>query len=215
MTYAHFDPDTIAGWDRFYRANFLNCLSGFKSTHLIGTLSPDGYTNLGLFHNVVHLGAEPALIGYVNRPREAAPHTLENIERTGVYTMNSVQADMIKYAHQTSAKYPRHVSEFEAAGVSAYFRSGIPAPFVLESAVQYALRLVEIVPIRHNNTYLVIGKLLGAWVQEGLLADDGFLHLEKKNTVTSLGIDGYYLPGLIERYAYAKPDEEPKSLQQR
>ncbi|MDX2133180.1 MAG: flavin reductase [Saprospiraceae bacterium] len=208
MQYAHFEPDTIASWDRFYRANLLNCLSGFKSTHLIGTLSQDGYTNLGLFHNVVHIGSDPALIGYINRPREAAPHTLENIERTGVYTMNSVQADMIQRAHQTSAKYPRHVSEFEAAGVSACFRKGIPAPFVLESAIQYALRLVEVTPIRHNNTFLVIGRLIGAWVREDLIGEDGYLSLEKAETVTSLGLDGYYGVRLLERYPYAKPDPE-------
>ncbi|MFZ4635636.1 MAG: flavin reductase family protein [Saprospiraceae bacterium] len=206
MTHLHFDRETIESWDRFYRTNFLNCLSGFKSTHLIGTLSQDGYTNLGLFHNVVHLGADPALIGYINRPREAAPHTLENIERTGVYTMNAVQSSMVAQAHQTSAKYPRHTSEFEAAGVSACFRKGIPAPFVLESPVQYALRLVEVVPIRHNNTFLVIGKLLAAWVQADLLAPDGYLHLEKAGVVTTLGIDGYYQTTLLERLAYAKPD---------
>jgi flavin reductase (DIM6/NTAB) family NADH-FMN oxidoreductase RutF len=212
MTHLHFDLETIDSWDRFYRAHFLNCLSGFKSTHLIGSLSADGFTNLGLFHNVVHLGADPALIGYINRPIKAAPHTLQNIQHTGMYTMNAVHSGMIAQAHQASAKYPRHISEFEEVGLNPCFRKGITAPFVLESAVQYALQLVEVVPIRHNNTFLVIGQLTGAWVQEGLLGPDGFLHLEKAGTVTTLGIDGYYETSLLQRFAYAKPDAAPEPL---
>lgn len=211
MKHVHVDPAALAAADRWYRANLVNCLSGFKSTHLIGTLSPEGSTNLALFHNVVHLGADPALIGFINRPRDASPHTLSNIERTGVYTMNAVHAGMVHAAHQTSARYPESVSEFEATGVSALFRRGVPAPFVLESAVQYALRLVEVVPIRHNGTFLVIGKLLGAWIREDILAEDGFLHVEKAQTVTTLGLDGYYEPVFLERLPYAKPPEQPKS----
>ncbi len=211
MKYLHIDPPALDAADRRYRANLINCLSGFKSTHLIGTLSPEGYTNLALFHNVVHLGADPALIGFVNRPRESSPHTLANIERTGVYTMNTVHTGMIRAAHQTSARYPESVSEFEATGVSALFRKGIPAPFVLESAIQYAMRLVEVVPIRHNGTFLVIGKLMGAWIREDILAEDGFLHVEKAQTVTTLGLDGYYEPVLLERLPYARASDPSKS----
>ncbi|HSK13781.1 MAG TPA: hypothetical protein VK907_11240, partial [Phnomibacter sp.] len=82
----HYSKDTFAQWERFYRANFLNTLSGFKATHLVATTGPQGSPNLSLFHNIVHLGADPALIGMVNRPRAAAPHTLANIEASGRWT---------------------------------------------------------------------------------------------------------------------------------
>ncbi|MBX2969214.1 MAG: hypothetical protein KF803_07565 [Cyclobacteriaceae bacterium] len=56
----------ISSWSRFYRGNFINSLSGFKPVSLIGTISETGQTNLAIFSNIVHLGADPALVGYVN-----------------------------------------------------------------------------------------------------------------------------------------------------
>lgn len=201
-----FSPDTIASWDRFTRANFINSLSGFKSTHLIGTTHENGMYNLGLFHNVVHLGADPALVGFVNRPREAAPHTLTNIEQTGWYTMNAVAAPMAAQAHQCSAKYPADVSEFDAVALNPVLRPEVcPAPFVAESPVQYAMQLVEVIPIRHNGTFLVVGEVRGVWLQEGLLSADGFIELEKAGVITSSGIDSYHNTRLISRFPYAKP----------
>lgn len=201
----HFSPDSLASWDRFTRGNFINSLSGFKSTHLIGTTHENGVYNLGLFHNVVHLGADPALVGFVNRPREAAPHTLANIERDGWYTMNAVAEPMVAQAHQCSAKYPSETSEFEAVGLEALLRPECPAPFVAASPVQYAMQLVEVLPIRHNGTFLVVGEVKGVWLQEGLLGPDGFIELEKAGVVTSSGIDSYHNTRLIRRFPYAKP----------
>ncbi|MFN4081337.1 MAG: flavin reductase family protein [Saprospiraceae bacterium] len=201
----HFTPEAIADMPRFERANFVNSLSGFKSAHLIGTADPSGRLNLGFFHNVVHLGADPALIGYVNRPREAAPHTLGNIEQTGCYTMNAVPAPMTLAAHQCSAKYPAEISEFDAVGLQPLMREGILAPFVADSPVQYALQLVEIAPIRHNGTFLVIGRLVGAWVREDLIEPDGFIAFERAELVASIGLDGYYRPMPIARLPYARP----------
>ena len=101
-----FSADVWTKWDRFYRANFLNSLSGFKSASLIGTISESGIPNLAIFSNIVHLGADPALIGFVNRPLAAAPDTIANIQATGVYTINHIQEAFYQKAHQTSAKYP-------------------------------------------------------------------------------------------------------------
>ena len=53
----------IESWERFYRANFINCLSGFKPVSLLGTINQQGQTNLGVFSNIIHIGADPALVG--------------------------------------------------------------------------------------------------------------------------------------------------------
>ena len=102
---AFYGLSDIQGWERFYRGNFINSLSGFKSASLIATVNNNGTSNLAVFSNIVHIGADPAMIGFVNRPREAAPHTLGNIEATGAYTINLIPANLIEQAHQTSAKY--------------------------------------------------------------------------------------------------------------
>ena len=200
----HFSLSELQTWDRFDRANFINSLSGFKSLSLIGTVNGKGVSNLAVFSNIVHLGADPALIGFINRPLSAAPHTLQNIQETGIYTVNLVTESMYKQAHQTSAKYPDGVSEFEMTGLTAEFKEGCIAPFVAESPVQYVLKFVQVMPIELNNTFLVIGSLQEAFVPVGIQEEDGFLDLAKAGILTSLGTSGYYKTEKINNLPYAK-----------
>ena len=202
----------ISSWSRFYRGNFINSLSGFKPVSLIGTISETGHSNLAIFSNIVHLGADPALVGYVNRPLEAAPHTIANIQKTGVYTINHIHEEILSKAHQTSAKYPERVSEFDAVGLTPQFVEGINAPFVQESRVKYALALREIIPISWNNTFFVIGEIQSVLLDSSFITADGFLELEKAGSLCSLGLDGYYNPIRLVRFAYAKPDKELKRI---
>jgi len=200
-----FNSSQIEKWERFYRANLINSLTGFKSVNLIGTKDIHGKTNLGIFSSIVHIGSNPALIGYINRPLEAAHHTIANIETTGVYTINHIHPNFVQQAHQTSAKYDLGISEFEEVGLTPEFISNIEVPFVKESKIKYALSLQEIIPIKLNNTFLVIGKVIYIQIEQDIISDDGFLNLDKSNTICSNGIDGYYTTELIDRYQYAKP----------
>lgn len=200
-----FSADVWTKWDRFYRANFLNSLSGFKSASLIGTISESGIPNLAIFSNIVHLGADPALIGFVNRPLAAAPDTIRNIQQTGYYTINHIHEAIFRQAHQTSAKYPADTDEFLATGLTAQYRAGIKAPFVQESRVQYCLSLKEIIPIQLNNTFFVIGAVEQVFVDDSFIASDGFIDLHKAGSLTSCGLDAYYSAQPLERLAYAKP----------
>lgn len=196
---------TISTWDRFYRANFINCLSGFKPVCLIGTANGDRQPNLGVFSNIVHIGADPALVGYINRPRAASPHTISNIELNGVYTMNHIHSGFIDKAHMTSAKYPDNISEFDVVGLTPEYLDDISAPFVKESKVKFALKLREIIPISLNDTSLIIGEIMAVLIDDDIISKDGFLELGKAESVCSNGIDGYYTAKKINRFAYAKP----------
>ncbi len=208
----YFSIDEIKGWDRFYRANFINSLQGFKPVSLLGTLSENGMPNLAIFSNIIHIGADPALIGFINRPVEAAPHTIRNIELTKQFTINHIQASFVAAAHQTSAKYSADQNEFEETGLQTFFLENFKAPFVAESDIKYGLELVEIVPITHNNTFLVIGSITHVLLKEGLVHQDGFIDANRAQTITSLGLDGYYSTEPIARFEYAKPGKELKKI---
>lgn len=202
---AAYNTSDLELWDRFYRANFINSLTGFKSVSLIGTVNAQGQPNLSIFSSIVHIGSNPPLIGYINRPVAAAPHTLDNIRATGVYTINHIQASFVEKAHQTSAKYAAGISEFAAVGLTPEFLENIAAPFVQESSIKYALALQQIISIELNNTFLVIGKVISIHLDPEIIAEDGFLHLDQAGSICSNGTDGYYTTALIGRYAYAKP----------
>ena len=202
----------IASWERFYRANFINSLTGFKSVNLIGTLNVLGQNNLSVFSSIVHIGSDPPLVGFINRPIIAAPHTLANIQATGVYTINHIHPSFVQQAHQTSAKYEAGISEFEEVGLTPEFQENIPAPFVKESSIKYALSLQQIISIEINNTFLVIGKIISIQLDNDVVSEDGFLQLDKACSVCSNGIDGYYSAELINRFSYAKPGITPQKI---
>ncbi len=209
---ASFSISNIESWERFYRANFINSLTGFKSVNLIGTVNELGQTNLGIFSSIVHIGSNPPFVGYINRPVKAAPHTLANIQATGVYTINHIHPSFVQQAHQTSAKYAAGISEFAEVGLTPEFKENISAPFVGESIIKYALSLQQIIPIKLNDTFLVIGKIISIHIASEVVSEDGFLQLDKAASVCSNGIDRYYTTELIKRYPYAKPGIEPQKI---
>ena len=202
----HYTIAEIQGWSRIYRANFVNSLSGFKPVSLIATVNKAGQPNLAIFSNIVHLGADPALIGFINRPREAAPHTIRNIEETGFYTINHIQPAFVEKAHQTSAKYAHDVNEFDAVGLTTAYKDGFMIPYVAESHVQMGLLLSEIIPLS-NGTFLVVGALEHAYVNEKAVASDGFIELSKEDSIVSSGLDAYYVTTPLRRFTYAKADQ--------
>jgi flavin reductase (DIM6/NTAB) family NADH-FMN oxidoreductase RutF len=201
-----FTPAEWQSWERFYRANFINSLTGFKSASLIGTVNAQGVPNLGIFSSIVHIGSDPALIGFINRPIAAAPHTLANIKANRLYTVNHIHPSFLAQAHQTSAKYPDEVNEFTEVGLTEEYLEGVKVPFVKESPIKYLLSLKEIVPIILNATFLVIGQLEKVMMDPSLQPTaDGFLELDQAGSICSNGLDAYYTTELVDRYDYARP----------
>jgi len=198
--------------EKLQRTNFVNSLTGFKSACLVGTRSKSGNTNLAIFSSIVHLGSHPPLIGMFTRPDSVDRHTFENILETGEYTLNHLTRSMTMKAHQTSARYPREVSEFDAVGLTPTYLDGFFAPLVEESVISIGLKLVETQRIAANNTILVIGEVQHVILPEHCLGIDGFIDLELAGTLTCSGIDSYHATEQLMRLAYAKPNIEPHRI---
>ena len=202
----------INNFEKRYRTNLINCLSGIKSMNLIGTKNKAGETNLAIFNSVIHLGAHPPLMGFIQRPDSVERHTFENIQKTSFFTINAVTEEIHKQAHQTSARYDRSESEFEEVSLESIFIDDFHAPFVAKSPLKIGLECVDIIPIAINNTQLVIGKVLLIQLDETYLKADGFLSLHDQGIVGGTGLDSYLSTEEIGRYSYAKPDLPLESL---
>ena len=112
----------IQQMDRVKRLKLINSVSGIKPANLIGTSDIEGRTNLAIFSSVLHLGSDPALLGFIVRPTgEVSRHTYENIMQNGEYTLNHVHRSFMERAHYTSAKFEKEVSEFEACHLTEEF----------------------------------------------------------------------------------------------
>jgi flavin reductase (DIM6/NTAB) family NADH-FMN oxidoreductase RutF len=187
------------------RAQLINSISGFRSVALIGTIDTQGQTNLAIFSSIVHLGSNPPLLSFIMRPDSVERHTLTNILDTGFYTINHINADMYEKAHQTSARYPKNVSEFDAAQLTPQFKDGFMAPFVKESHIQIGMEFKERIEISINQTSMIIGEIKFVHYPANCLLEDGFIDIEKAGTITSAGLDSYHTTQLLQRLQYAKP----------
>lgn len=204
--------DQISGMEKYFRINLINSLAGYKSLHLLGTISHDGITNLCIISSVFHLGANPPLIGMVIRPERLHNDTLTNIRSTGQYTLNNVLPEWYKQAHQTSAGYPSAVSEFDECGFDEVYTEGFKAPFAGQSTIRIGLELKETIDMKINGTTIVIGEIVQILADELMIEEDGTVDHEKAGTMTVAGLDSYCLPKSVGRLSFAKPGIEPKEL---
>ena len=186
------------------RAHLINSVGGFKSVCLIGTVDKIGQTNLAIFSSIVHIGANPPLISFIMRPDSVERHTLANILETGSYTINHLNASIYKQAHQSSARYAKEVSEFDATGLSTEYKGNCKAPFVKESNVQLELDFKQRIDLTINNTIMIIGEIKNIYFPEGCMQEDGFMDIEKAGTITCSGLDSYHLSKSLARLPYAK-----------
>lgn len=195
----------IEEFDQRYRATFVNSLAGFRQAVLVGTKSKEGVSNLAIFNSLIHLGANPALFGLINRPDTVQRDTLQNMRDTGIYTLNFVPARYFHNAHQTSARYDKSVSEFEAAGFQERYIDSCYAPAVEEAVVKIVMRLEQTIPIEMNGTLLIIGSVQQVDMPDDLVQNDGFVNLNQTDVLVTQGLDAYFTTKFLGRLPYAKP----------
>ena len=106
----YFTKNDILEMDKIKRLNIVNSITGIKPGNLIATMSKENKTNLAIFSSVVHLGSNPALLGFILRPQEKVRRdTYNNILESGSYTINHLPNNLTKNGHYTSAKFKRSV----------------------------------------------------------------------------------------------------------
>jgi len=201
-----FHTDDLNAMEKRYRVHFINSLSGYKSANLIGTTDEHGTSNLSIVSSVVHLGADPALIAFVNRPHSVPRNTLDNIYTTGCYTINQVPSNLFSDAHHTSARYSPEISEFDMTSFTEEYLS-LQAPYVAQSKIKMGVVFKQKLDIELNGTILIIGEIVEVIVDDSILAKDGKLDLTMADTVCVSGLDEYHTAQSIGRLAYAKPNK--------
>lgn len=195
-----------------YRASLVNALSGFKSVVLISTISKDQKSNLAIFNSLFHLGANPALCGFIVRPDVSPRHTLKNILETKYFTINHINKDIYVNAHQTSARYDESVSEFEACNFTHQIIENQNVTYVKESNVKFLCEFQQKIDIEINGTIMVIGLIKEIILPENVIQQDGFIDLERAGTITCSGLDSYHETQKLQRLTYAKPNSWPQNV---
>ena len=201
-----FNAGHLRNMEQRQRVHFINSLSGYKSANIIGTQNEAGQTNACIVSSVIHLGADPALIAFINRPHTAERNTLDNIYQTEVYTINHVNSAIFEDSHHTSARYPAEVSEFDQTSLREYY-SDFKAPYVQQSRVKMGVEFRQKIDIELNGAVMIIGEIVEVLVEPNLIADDGKIDIVAAQTVAVSGLDEYHTAVSLGRLAYAKPSK--------
>lgn len=206
----HLSSKDLKQTDKIKRLNLINSITGIKPGNLIGTVDSKGQENLAIFSSIVHLGSNPALIGFILRPHtEVKRHTYENIKETGFYTINHIPTSHIENAHYTSAKFPKEVSEFNACCFDTEYLLDFKAPYVKQSAIQLGMKFESEIPIEINNTVMIIGSIAHLYVPEDALEDSFYIDLEKSKSAGISGLNSYYELKKMASFPYARTSEVP------
>lgn len=206
------DKNTFDNFEHRYKVKFINSLSGFKPLNLLGTQDLKGNTNLSIISSVFHLGASPALLGFILRPESARRDSLINLRINPFFTLNHVNKNILKQSHQTSARYNQEESEFNACGLTPIYIHDHPAPYVKESHVKIGLKMIREEIIKENGTHLIIAKIIQTQFPKDCLQKDGTLDIYKAGTISVSGLDTYFEGVKIGKLSYAKPHKELKWL---
>ena len=189
----------IEKFERLKRVKLINSICGVRGVHLIGTKSQSNICNLAIFSSVTHLGSNPPLLSFVSRPSNMVKRdTINNIQETKYYTINSIHTNMIKNAHQTSGKYHFEKSEFKECDIKKEYIDTFPAPFVDQSNIKIGLKLIEKIIIKHNKTQIVIGEII--------LIKTKYQNIEQnfRDTASIIGLNSYYKHKKLTDLPYVK-----------
>ncbi|MBL6658448.1 MAG: flavin reductase [Flavobacteriales bacterium] len=206
----HYTKEDIQNTPRVKRLNLINSVTGVKPANLIGTISESGNSNLAIFSSLVHLGSNPALLGFIMRPRhEVRRDTFENIMYSNCFTVNQVHPEFVANAHYTSAKFEKEESEFEKCHLTEEYVNDFPAPFVKESRLKMGMKFEESIPIEINNCIMIVGSIQHLIVDDNAVDDNGQIDLQGLKSVGIGGLNRYYNLESIDKFPYARVNELP------
>lgn len=212
----HFTKSAIKDLNKVKRLNIINSITGIKPGNLIGTINKDKITNLAIFSSVIHLGSNPALLGFILRPQKRVRRdTYNNILENGSYSINHLPETLTINGHYTSAKFNKDQSEFDYCKFTEWYVDDFEAPFVKESNLNIGLKFQESVPVKANNTIMIIGSVEHIFVKENAISNEGYVDLEKLKSTGIGGLNSYYSLKKISSYPYARLSELPKFRDER
>ena len=205
------DSEDIKKLEKTKRLKLINSITGVKPANLIGTKNKGGISNLAIFSSVVHLGSKPPLLAFVTRTsKDINRNTLNNILETKYYTINQIQKEFVKNAHYTSAKFNENISEFEMCKIEEENIDDFFAPFVKKSNLKIGMKLKEIIPIKSNDSTLVVGQVMKIIIDKSFLKNDFMFDLEKSGSIAIGGLNEYFTIKNLDHFPYVRLNDFPK-----
>ena len=174
-----FDPQAI-GTAAFYK--LLTAVVVPRPIAWVSTVPPDTFLpNLAPHSFFTVACTSPPIVQFTSVGRK---DTLNNVEATGEFVVNSASEDMFERINATATDFPAGVSEFEAVGIEREASLRVKPPRVAGSPVALECRLHS--TLRLGSSTVVFGEVLHAAVNEDVLVD-GHPEITRLRPLSRLG----------------------------
>jgi flavin reductase (DIM6/NTAB) family NADH-FMN oxidoreductase RutF len=133
--------------------------------------------------------------------------TARNIRETGEFVVNLVSHALVERMNQTSFSYDADTSEFDAAGVEATASHTVGVPRVAAAPMAFECRLASfsLYPEADPRCSVVLGTVVAAHVDPGILGADGSVNPMQLDVVSRMGADWYGRTNSPTNFSLARP----------
>ncbi len=144
----------------------------------ISTRGADGQDNLApysFFNAVAYVPPQVMFASTSAKPdRDGTKDSVANIRETGVFCVNIVEYSARDAMNATSGPWPREVDEFSHAELARADCRMIEAARVAQAPAALECRMTEIVTLKGDANFLVLGEVVGVHMRADCLVDGRF-----------------------------------------
>lgn len=174
----------------------------------ISTRGADGHDNLApysFFNAVAYTPPQVMFASTSGKPdRARGKDSFANIEASGVFCVNVVEFAAREVMNLTSAQLPAGVDEFARAGIEKAACQTIDCPRVAGAPAALECRLIEIVTLKGENNFLILGEVSGIHLRDDCLVDGRF-DVTRYQPLARMGYRDYTV--VREVFELARPDD--------
>lgn len=144
----------------------------------IGSRGADGRDNLApysFFNAVAYVPPQVMFASTDPKPdRARGKDSVANIEETGVFSVNIVEAAMLETMNVTSGSYGREVDEFERAGIERAECTMIACARVASAPAVLECRLSQVLTLPGAANLVVFGEVVGVHLRDDCVVNGRF-----------------------------------------
>lgn len=133
----------------------------------VSSVDASGVLNLAPHSFFTVASANPPIVQFTSVGRK---DSLRNIESTGEFVVNLAPRMLIEPMNTTAARVDPEVDEFDLAELTPAGSTRVKPPRVAESPAALECVLHSVIPV--GNSFLVLGEVVGAVVDEEMLDGD-------------------------------------------
>jgi len=167
--YEEVQPDVL---DRARRYKLFTGAVVPRPIALVTSIGETGVVNAAPFSQFVIVAVDPGLLGFSIGPGPRGyKDTLRNVQREREFVINMVSWSLAAIVQRCGEDLPPEMSEIEENELELIRSERVKAPRVAASKVQFECALERIVEAGDAPNHFVIGKVVLAHIEKGLLSD--------------------------------------------